>query len=137
MSEDKEWEHYCRTIALVEASLISKPIEERCRQFDVLLHELSHNFPIKNTDYRDAFATYGTLGVLVRIGDKIRRYIQVADSGLTLVTREGLRDTLMDLASYAILATMLLDEETENVGRFSVKESIGADFDWEYIDFDE
>ena len=68
-------------------------------------------FEQKNRDYGDAFATYGAVGVLVRIGDKIMRHQNITNKGITLVNDERLRDTLIDLHNYAAMAIMLLDEE--------------------------
>tara|TARA_B100000424_G_scaffold270086_1_gene268547 strand:+ start:4764 stop:5033 length:270 start_codon:yes stop_codon:yes gene_type:complete len=66
-------------------------------------------FTKKNTDYGDAFADYGTVGVLVRIGDKIRRMQSISNNGVTLIQDEQLRDTLIDLHNYAAMAIMCLD----------------------------
>lgn len=70
-------------------------------------------FVRKNKDYGDAFATYGTIGVLVRIGDKINRLNHVSKNKINLVDDETLRDTLIDLHNYAAMAIMLLDEREE------------------------
>ena len=67
-------------------------------------------FKRKNADYGDAFATYGTVGVLVRLGDKIMRLQNISNRGVQLVDDEKLRDTLIDLHNYAAMAIMLLDE---------------------------
>ena len=67
-------------------------------------------FKKKNKDYGDAFKTFGPIGVIVRIGDKIQRLASVTDNGINLVTSEGLRDTLIDLHNYAAMAIMLMDE---------------------------
>ena len=67
-------------------------------------------FKRKNADYGDAFARYGHVGVLVRIGDKLSRYASVSGSGIRCVRTETLRDTLLDLHNYAAMALMLLDE---------------------------
>ena len=68
-------------------------------------------FERKNRDYGDAFATYGTVGVLVRMGDKIMRLQSITNKGITLVDDERLRDTLIDLHNYAAMGIMLLDEK--------------------------
>ena len=39
-------------------------------------------FARKNQDYGDAFATYGTIGVLVRLGDKIHRLQSISSRGI-------------------------------------------------------
>ena len=71
-------------------------------------------FARKNQDYGDAFATYGTIGVLVRLGDKIHRLQSISSRGINLVEDEKLRDTLIDLHNYAGMAIMLMDENHEN-----------------------
>lgn len=67
----------------------------------------------KNTDYGDSFANYGTVGVIVRMGDKIQRLVSVSNKGVNLVNTESLRDTLIDLHNYAAMAIMLIDEIAE------------------------
>jgi hypothetical protein len=68
-------------------------------------------FTKKNSDYGDAFAKYGVVGVLMRIEDKIQRALSITKNGVTLVNDEGIRDTLLDLHNYAAMALMLLDEK--------------------------
>ena len=68
-------------------------------------------FERKNKDYGNAFADYGPVGVLVRMGDKIRRLQSISNSGIQLVNDESLRDTLIDLHNYSAMAIMLLDED--------------------------
>tara|TARA_A100001015_G_C15011264_1_gene723207 strand:+ start:1089 stop:1349 length:261 start_codon:yes stop_codon:yes gene_type:complete len=68
-------------------------------------------FKKKNRDYGDAFAEYGSVGVIVRIGDKIKRMSKISKTGVTLVNDESMRDTLIDLHNYAAMAVMLLDEK--------------------------
>lgn len=68
-------------------------------------------FQKKNRDYGEAFADFGPVGVLIRVGDKIRRLVSISKSGVTLVNDEGLRDTLIDLHNYAAMAIMLIDED--------------------------
>ena len=67
-------------------------------------------FVQKNADYGDAFAQYGVVGVLMRMEDKLHRFMSISKSGIQLVNDEGLRDTLLDLHNYAAMAIMLLDE---------------------------
>ena len=68
-------------------------------------------FQKKNKDYGDAFATYGPVGVIVRMGDKINRLTSVTKNRVNLVDNESLRDTLIDLHNYSAMAVMLLDEK--------------------------
>lgn len=83
---------------------------DRVNQLDIIQLEARTLFQKKNNDYGDAFATYGPIGVLVRIGDKIQRLQSINKKGITLVEDEKLRDTLIDLHNYAAMAIMLMDE---------------------------
>jgi hypothetical protein len=76
-------------------------IQTRCKEI----------FTKKNKDYGDAFAQHGTVGVLVRISDKLSRFTNISKKGIEIsVEDETLRDTLMDLHNYAAMAIMLLEE---------------------------
>jgi len=88
-------------------------MSHRVEQLQRIQHQAKNLFEKKNKDYGDAFATYGTIGVLVRMGDKINRLVNITASGITLINNEGLRDTLIDLHNYAAMAVMLLDEEVD------------------------
>ena len=68
-------------------------------------------FKKKNADYKDAFAAYGPIGVIMRMEDKLHRYLSISKSGINLVSNEGLEDTLIDLHNYAAMALMLLREK--------------------------
>jgi beta-glucosidase/6-phospho-beta-glucosidase/beta-galactosidase len=68
-------------------------------------------FRRKNSDYGDAFAKYGIIGVLMRIEDKIQRSLSITNNGVNLVSDESLKDTLIDLHNYSAMALMLLDEK--------------------------
>ena len=87
--------------------------DNRVQQLESIQKEALQLFSIKNADYGDAFATYGSIGVLVRIGDKIQRLTSITNKSVSLVNDESLRDTLMDLHNYAAMAIMLLDEKME------------------------
>lgn len=82
----------------------------RVEQLDAVQKEALELFKKKNADYGDAFATYGPIGVIMRMGDKIQRLLSISKSGITLVDNEGLRDTLIDLHNYSAMAVMLMDE---------------------------
>jgi hypothetical protein len=88
--------------------------ESRIDQMNAVQTEALELFRKKNADYGDAFSTYGTVGVIVRMGDKIQRLISVSNKGVALVDSESLRDTLIDLHNYAAMGIMLIDEQREN-----------------------
>ena len=83
---------------------------DRIQQMRQVQDEALELFKKKNADNGDAFANYGPVGVLVRMGDKISRLNHITKNGITLVENEKLKDTLIDLHNYAAMAIMLLDE---------------------------
>lgn len=83
----------------------------RVEQMTKVQTEALELFKKKNTDYGDAFAEYGVIGVLMRIEDKLKRSVSITKNGVNLVKDEKIRDTLIDLHNYAAMAIMLLDEE--------------------------
>lgn len=82
----------------------------RVEQLKKVQDEARELFSKKNHDYGDAFAEYDVIGVLVRLGDKVKRCQSISKSGIQLVDGEKLRDTLIDMHNYAAMAIMLLDE---------------------------
>jgi hypothetical protein len=80
---------------------------DRVEQMKQIQQEALDLFIKKNADYGDAFATFGVIGVLVRIEDKIKRCISISSKNVQLVDNETLRDTLIDLHNYAAMALML------------------------------
>ena len=51
----------------------------------------------KNTDYGDAFAQAGLVGILVSLENKIARLENITRNQITAVKTESLHDTLIDL----------------------------------------
>ena len=86
----------------------------RMEQMQKVQNEGLELFKKKNQDYGDAFANYGVVGVLVRMGDKIARLQSITTKAVSLVNTESLRDTLIDLHNYSAMAIMLLDEDKKN-----------------------
>jgi hypothetical protein len=83
----------------------------REQQMHAVQSEALELFSRKNKDYGDAFADYGPIGVIVRMGDKIRRLQNITNNSVAFVSDEGIRDTLIDLHNYAAMAVMLMDEQ--------------------------
>lgn len=84
---------------------------DRVSILEKIQNEARDLFKKKNQDYGDAFANYGAIGVLVRIGDKISRLQSITTRKISLINTESLRDTLIDLHNYSAMAIMLLDEK--------------------------
>ena len=94
--------------------------ENRVEQMTKIQHEALDLFIKKNTDYGDAFAKYGVIGVFMRMEDKLHRYMSITNTGVHLVNTEGIRDTLIDLHNYSAMALMLLDEPVPSIPQDSV-----------------
>lgn len=68
----------------------------------------------KNTDYGDSFsksfAEYGLTMACIRLEDKLNR-LKALTKNEAQVKDESVTDTLMDLANYAIMTIMELEDE--------------------------
>lgn len=75
-------------------------------------------FRKKNADYGNAFDRFGAVGVMIRLRDKLDRFINLAEGGdeVALVKTEALRDTLLDLSNYSTMAVMLGDDSPSGWG---------------------
>ena len=85
-------------------------MNNRVEQLAEVQKEALELFTKKNADYGDAFATYGPVGVIVRMGDKIQRLMSVSKNGIQFVDNESIRDTLIDLHNYSAMCVMLIDK---------------------------
>lgn len=79
-----------------------------------ILDEIHDTYIRKNADYGNSFGEqyqeYGLLSALIRLDDKMRRLKQL-NKQEALVKDESIRDTVLDLANYAIMTVMELDKK--------------------------
>lgn len=81
--------------------------------------DLTETYKAKNADYGDSFAKirneYGPVALMVRLKDKVGRLDSILKSGKIHVKSESIKDTLLDLANYAImeLVEIQLEENEE------------------------
>ena len=80
---------------------------------DSILSEVIELLLKKNHDYGDAWQRFGIFTPLIRINDKILRVETLASGEKALVADEGIKDTLTDIAGYAILALLKLNFEVD------------------------
>lgn len=82
--------------------------------------ELSEIYRKKNHDYGDSFGeTYQKLGVIssvTRITDKVNR-LQSLCTKSAKVNDEGVADTLRDLANYAIMTIIEIEQAQQERGK--------------------
>ena len=99
---------------------MTSPDNDRVQQLKAVQNEALELFKKKNHDYGDAFADYDVVGVLVRLGDKVKRCQSISKTGIQLVDGEKMRDTLIDMHNYAGMAIMLLDEKNDSKETYDV-----------------
>ena len=73
-------------------------------KFKLVQREAFELFIKKNSDYGNAYKTYGFIGILTRLGDKISRCLNISKNNITLVDDETLLDTIIDIHNYTALA---------------------------------
>lgn len=81
--------------------------------FEEVTKELNELYVAKNSDYGNSFNDllyeFGLITVVIRLQDKMNRLKTIAkNDGEYCVKDETIRDTLMDLANYSIMALMRL-----------------------------
>lgn len=98
-----------------EAQKSSTPKSERHKQ---ICAELSEIYRKKNAAYGDSFSdTYKKLGpisAVTRMSDKMSRIISLSTGTKNEVTDESIKDTLKDLANYAIMTLIEMEGEKPN-----------------------
>ena len=105
-------------------------MNKKVMRHKAICDELNSLYERKNHDYGDSFhqtfveegAGYdpypvgGLAMTRIRLGDKFSRFktlsrLDYTDAGQQQVADESIRDTLMDLANYAIMTILEMDEE--------------------------
>ena len=93
--------------------------EELCKQ----IHE---TFVAKNNDYGDSvhelFEKLGPITLATRLGDKYNRICSLLTKGLDkqLVKSESILDTFLDLANYAIIGYIEMEQYLNNFSQYSI-----------------
>ena len=82
-----------------------------------ICEQLNEIYAKKNHDYGDSFGISfkeeGMAMVRIRLGDKFNRFKTLSRGGEQQVKDESIRDTLIDLANYAIM-TLIEIENADN-----------------------
>ena len=83
----------------------------------MICDEINELYAKKNHDYGDSFAQSfreeGMAMVRIRLGDKFNRLKALTRGGEQKVSDESTRDTLIDLANYAIMTVLEMEGEKE------------------------
>jgi hypothetical protein len=95
------------------ATIPAELIDQNVIQHAGVLDELNLLYATKNHDYGDSFhrsfLEEGMAMLRIRLGDKFSRFKTLSRGSTQYVTDEGIRDTLMDMANYALMGVMELD----------------------------
>jgi hypothetical protein len=76
----------------------------KIEEYQNIQKELFDTFVKKNGDYgNDNLDTFGKIGIMIRLQDKINRFINVSKNNIHLVEDETLDDTIKDLINYSYL----------------------------------
>lgn len=76
----------------------------KIEKYKSIQNELLETFIKKNNDYgNDNLDTFGKIGIMIRLQDKINRYINIKKNNIHLVEDESLDDTIKDLINYSYL----------------------------------
>ena len=74
------------------------------QKYKEIQNKLLEVYKKKNNDYGNKnLDTFGRIGIIVRIQDKINRFINVSKTQITMVDDEKLDDTIEDLINYCYL----------------------------------
>lgn len=89
---------------------------KKAEQHAAICKTLNEIFVAKNADYGDSFSSLykelGLISAVTRISDKTNRLQSLCTRG-ALVKDESVRDTLLDLANYAIMTVIEMDNQNE------------------------
>ena len=90
-----------------------KQHQHKVNTFEDITIRLRNLYEAKNRDYNDSFGQsfqkWGLPMSCIRLGDKLNRLESFALTEEMQVKDESVRDTLMDMANYAIMTLIELD----------------------------
>nr|DAV02096.1 MAG TPA: Nucleotide modification associated domain 1 [Crassvirales sp.] len=108
----------CARLKTVEQGLInlgSSPVlSDKVQSFMDITTNMAKTYAAKNHDYGNSFEQscdkFGIIASVVRLGDKMNR-IESLTTKEAEVKEESIKDTLLDLANYAIMTVMWLNQQ--------------------------
>lgn len=92
----------------------SRPVlSDNVEQFMSITNNMAKTYAAKNHDYGNSFEQsldkFGLVASVVRLGDKMNR-IESLTKKEAQVKDESIKDTLLDMANYAIMTVMWMDK---------------------------
>lgn len=99
-----------------------------CTGLNVLYAQKNHDY---GDSFHETFVEEGMAMARIRLSDKLNRFKRLSKDGeKVLVIDESIRDTLLDLANYAIMTVMEMDILKEKV------EESAKEIEDKHLDFD-
>ena len=94
----------------------SRPkLAESVERFTEITNNMAKTYAAKNHDYGNSFEQsldkFGLVASVVRLGDKMNR-IESLTKKEAQVKAESIKDTLLDMANYAIMTVMWMDKKS-------------------------
>lgn len=94
----------------------SRPkLSESVEKFTEITSNMAKTYAAKNHDYGNSFEQsldkFGLVASVVRLGDKMNR-IESLTKKEAQVKDESIKDTLLDMANYAIMTVMWMDKKS-------------------------
>ena len=90
-------------------------MSDKVLRHEKICEELNTLYAKKNHDYGDSFhlsfLEEGMAMPRIRLGDKFNRFKTLSRNNTQEVNDESLRDTLIDLANYAIMTILEMENE--------------------------
>ena len=88
-------------------------------KFKDITDEMNALYERKNHDYGNSFSeTFRKLGIIsaaTRMLDKMNRIVSLVTKDQQKVNDESLRDTLIDIANYAVMTIIEIDKKKERI----------------------
>lgn len=103
-------EEYLRILSKLENPVV---LPNSVKQFMSITQNMAETYAAKNHDYGDSFGQsldeFGLVASVVRLGDKMNR-IKSLIKKEAQVKDESIKDTLLDMANYAIMTVMWMNK---------------------------
>ena len=88
-------------------------------KFKDITEEMNALYERKNHDYGNSFSEtfrkHGIISAATRMLDKMNRIVSLVTKDQQKVNDESLRDTLIDIANYAVMTIMEIDKKKERI----------------------
>lgn len=92
---------------------------DKVQKFRTIVNEIAETYERKNHDCGDSFdisvSKYGLIAAITRMSDKFNRAERLILGADNKVCEENILDTLKDLACYAIMTVMAIEEINKNI----------------------